>query len=256
MLASKKTVQFHSHFVGRIRYIGIIECREDPFMAIANKDRWITPEEYLALEERAKVKHEYVDGRIYAMTGSTRRHNVITNNIYALLRAHLKGGPCQAYNMDIKVHVDVANRYYYPDVVVACDTAGDDSIMTSEPVLVAEVLSPSTSGTDRREKALAYRQLPSLQEYLVVHHRKKLVEMYRKTKSGEWEILQFKNKDEIVLLSMSDKPLKTRIIAFYEDTDIEHQPDLQVKEELAEYDVWACEDDDEIDEPVDEELDD
>src|SRR5438067_235338 len=81
---------------------------------------YLSVDEYLAMEERSQIKHEYVDGLTFAMSGATDRHNVITANIYTALRSHLRGSSCRARLLDMKVHVKAANSLYYPDVLVAC----------------------------------------------------------------------------------------------------------------------------------------
>ncbi len=126
----------------------------------------LTVEEYLASEELASVRHEYVSGRTFAMTGGSKRHNTISLNIAATMRNLLKGSGCKVFIADVKVRANAANSFYYPDVMVVCGTAGNDEFYTESPTLIFEVLSKSTAGVDRREKLVAYQQIPSLQSYL------------------------------------------------------------------------------------------
>lgn len=139
-------------------------------------DRRLSVEAYLRREARAQVRHEYVAGHVYAMTGATARHIKITLNVATHLRA-AAGGPCQVFVNDMKVRVD-DDTVYYPDVVVVCSRVDDDAVCVSDPCLVVEVTSPSTRATDRREKLLGYGRLASLQAYLIVDHRRRRVEWY------------------------------------------------------------------------------
>ena len=117
-------------------------------MTSVKDEKWLSIEEYLALEEKSQIQHEYVDGRLFAMTGGTQRHATLSSNIWRMLSDHLKGSPCRAYSHNLKVQAD--ERVYYPDVVVTCAKRDDDSLFAQEPVLIVEVLSPSTGSTDRR----------------------------------------------------------------------------------------------------------
>ena len=140
-------------------------------MATDPKPRF-TPDEYLALERRSESKNEYLDGEIYAMTGASRRHNLITGNILAALHAQLrKNGGCEVYSHDMRVRVPATDLYTYPDVVVACgEPRFEDSELDTllNPVLIVEVLSKSTEDYDRGTKFAHYRTIPSMAEYLVV----------------------------------------------------------------------------------------
>ena len=126
----------------------------------------MTPQEYLDWESTQQEKHEYVGGQIYAMTGARLNHNRIALNAVTSLRQALRGRPCEAFMSDVKLQIDAAQAFYYPDVFVTCSAAdAADPLIKREPVLVVEVLSPSTAAYDRGEKFDAYRLLPTLQEY-------------------------------------------------------------------------------------------
>ena len=141
-------------------------------MPAAKNPKRMTVEEYLSFEEKSQTKHEYVDGFVFAMTGASARHNIISGNVFSLLRAHVKGSQCRAFIMDMKARVEISNCFYYPDVIVSCGKLNDEAVVAPDPVLIVEVLSPSTASVDRREKLLAYQQVPSLREYMVVHQRR------------------------------------------------------------------------------------
>ncbi|HHJ38996.1 MAG: hypothetical protein AXA67_10970 [Methylothermaceae bacteria B42] len=150
----------------------------------------ISVEDYLAGEEHSDIRHEYVAGQVFAMVGGTLGHNQLAMNLTFLLRNHLHGRPCSVYMSDVKVRIDAADAFYYPDVVVSCETAEPKDVFLTEPVLVIEVLSPSTENTDRREKLLNYQKLPGLKEYVLVSPDAIQVEIYRRSGDllGEVEI--------------------------------------------------------------------
>lgn len=144
----------------------------------------LTVEEYLELEETATVKHEYVAGTIHAMVGATKRHNRIALNIATRLIGAARGGSCRVYAMDVKVRAE--NVFYYPDAMVACDPENDDPLVEEAPCLIVEVASPSTQSTDRREKLLNYRKIPSLQAYLIVDQDRRWIERHWRGDDGDW----------------------------------------------------------------------
>jgi Uma2 family endonuclease len=146
----------------------------------------MSPEEYLAFEARSKVKHEYVDGFVYAMSGTTRRHNRILMNVAFRLRTAAGGGPCQVFVNDLKVRAD-ETKFYYPDVGVVCTPEEDDeALVIPDPCLLVEVTSPSTRATDYRDKLAAYRRIPTLGAYLIASHTERLVDRYWRDAEGVW----------------------------------------------------------------------
>ena len=182
----------------------------------------ISEEEYLAFEAQSPARHEYVAGSIYAMTGASLRHNVITLNFASLLRAHVRGSPCRTFMNDAKLRIAKTGAYYYPDVMVTCDPrvlcVDTTSSVVDAPRLIVEVLSASTEGTDRREKMQAYRTLPSLQEYVLVSQENPLIEIHRRTGDIGWEIVTLSPGDPVelnILEFVSD------VAAIYEESGIE-----------------------------------
>jgi Uma2 family endonuclease len=138
--------------------------------------------EYLQLEEAATIKHEYVAGVIYALAGATQRHNRIVGNIFAQLWQKTQGSPCRVFASDMKVKIG-DEAVYYPDVVVTC-SAEPHPLYLERPCLIVEVLSPSTEGTDRREKLLNYQKLANLQAYLLVDSESRRAEGYYRDQGG------------------------------------------------------------------------
>ena len=155
----------------------------------------LSEDEYLRLEARSPVRHEYLNGEVFAMTGGTLRHNAIALNIASALRLHLRSTSCRAFLNDVRVRVKSPNAYYYPDVLVSCgpgmQSLDAEASTIVDPVLLIEVLSITTEATDRREKLLAYRTLPSLSEYALVSQDKARVEIHRRRGDIGWELVEY-----------------------------------------------------------------
>lgn len=156
-------------------------------MTHSERQPHLSVEDYLVAERESPIKHEYADGRIFAMTGASRNHNMIALNFATAVRAIARAGGCQLYIADLKVRSDKV--YYYPDVVVDCGEHGGDAYVLEHPCLVVEVLSPSTEAIDRGEKFLNYRKLNSLQGYLLVSQSRRQVELYRRVGASDvWQL--------------------------------------------------------------------
>lgn len=166
--------------------------------------RSLTEAEYLAFEETASVRHEYLAGEAYAMAGGSLRHNRIALNTASLLLARLSGRPCQVFLSDVKLRVARDSAYYYPDVMATCapQAVADQSLVVTEAVLVVEVLSPATETIDRREKLAAYRRLPSLQEYALIAQDSQQVEIYRRQRDGDWLYIAYARGDPVEFASL------------------------------------------------------
>jgi Uma2 family endonuclease len=134
-------------------------------IAIPDKER-MSPAEYLLWEAQQQVKHEYMDGHAYAMTGGTLAHSIIGGNLFTLLKNHLRSGSCTAFNSDAKVLASGNGPFFYPDVSVTCDAQDIQAIdFIQKPCLIAEVLSPGTQGFDRGDKFMYYRRINSANIY-------------------------------------------------------------------------------------------
>ena len=161
-----------------------------------------TPQEYLALERRSNVRHEFVDGELYAMAGASRGHNLISGNLYLGLRTQLRGRPCEVYMSDMRVWVDETGLYTYPDLVVSCGEPKfqDDEFDTLlNPTLIIEILSPTTRSYDRGRKFAHYRRLASLREYVLVAQDQALVQIHRRH-DEEWTSTELSRRHEILHL--------------------------------------------------------
>jgi Uma2 family endonuclease len=145
----------------------------------------LTLEEYLAFEEQSPLRHEYVAGEVFAMTGGTTRHNLIVQNLSRSLHGSARRRGCRVFAEGVKLRA-ASDRIYYPDILVACGKAADVDQIVEVPTLVVEVTSPSSRATDRREKLDAYQKLSSLRAYLIVEQRHRRVLMYVRGPDEAW----------------------------------------------------------------------
>lgn len=184
-------------------------------MPLAQTAVTFSPLDYIEWEKSNSIKHEYLDGEVFAMAGGSDRHVTAALNIAAILRNHVRGGPCRTYMADMKVRVEAANAFFYPDVMVSCDARDvSDEYFKSHPTLIVEVLSPSTTAFDRGKKFAAYRTLESLQEYALVDTDSICVEIFRRDADGHWVLYPYAANEEVELQSVG---LKMPIDAIYED---------------------------------------
>jgi Uma2 family endonuclease len=147
----------------------------------------MSAEDFLAWDAHETIKHEFVRGEVFAMAGAEEGHVTASLNVAMALRTHLAGTACRTFMADMKLRVEPADCFFYPDVMVTC-SANDaaDLKIKREPCLVVEVLSASTAGYDRGDKFAAYRLLPTLQEYLLVDPESRRCDLYRKGDDGLW----------------------------------------------------------------------
>ena len=179
---------------------------------------YLTPEEYLQLEETSPIKHEYIDGQAYAMAGTTDTHNTIALNLASLIRNHLRGTDCRVYFADIKAKIEKRNRFYYPDLLVTCDPKDrETSTYKRFPKLIIEILSDSTEAFDRGDKFNDYQTLDSLQEYVLVDSKQQRVEIYQRDTAGRWFYQSHTPITQNIPLQSID--LNLDFIALYEDVE-------------------------------------
>lgn len=163
---------------------------------VASPEIYITPEEYLQMEEQSAIKHKYIDGYIYAMAGATDPHVTIAGNLFALLRNHVRGSGCRVYIADMKARIESLNRFYYPDVMVTCDQRDKETPTYKRfPCLIVEVLSDSTEAFDRGDKFADYQVLESLKEYVLINTKRQRIDCFRRNDQGLW-VLQFYTEKE------------------------------------------------------------
>jgi Uma2 family endonuclease len=180
---------------------------------IAILDRfYMNPDEYLEWEARQELKHEYIDGEVYAMTGGTIPHNAIAINLIAALRPHVRDSGCRVLGSDAKVRITEKGPFLYSDVLVTCDERDKQAIQAIEfPTLIIEVLSPETEAYDRGHKFSQYRRLSSLQEYVLINSDRIGADIFRLNERGKWELTPYTIDDEIELIGIGFKCS----IAFY-----------------------------------------
>lgn len=167
----------------------------------AEKLDYITVEDYLAGEEISEIKHEYVEGLVYAMAGAKVNHNRIVRNVSASLWEHLRNQPCEPLSGDMLVKT-LGKRFRYPDVVVICeDDPSEDERFRESPILIIEVLSKSTRKKDKGEKRLEYLAIPSLLEYVLIEQDFAEVEVQRR--SAGWQSSYYFLGDEVTLESVN-----------------------------------------------------
>ena len=159
-------------------------------MNLAMKRNQIDVADYLAGEEAATQRHEYVAGEVYAMGGASVRHNTIAGNVFTALHRHLRGGPCRVFMSDVKLRVRLGRdeNYYYPDIMAACRAEDRASHYREHPSLLVEVLSSSTQRIDKYEKFFVYNQIESLQSYILLAQDFAEATVYRR--DLDWAPLQ------------------------------------------------------------------
>lgn len=183
--------------------------------------QYMTVEEYLKFDADASAKHEYVRGHVFAMSGSTEAHNVICSNLVAAIHGSLRGTGCRVFSTDMRVRIETANCFYYPDVVVTCEPYDGRSVFKKAPRLIVEVLSPSTKHVDSREKLVAYKELPSLAQYVIVHQNRVKIEVHTRVSATSWESVFLAGRsDELALQALLEKPLSVSLDLVYEGVEI------------------------------------
>lgn len=164
----------------------------------------ITPEEYLAFERGSDTRHEYYAGVIVAMAGGTARHNRIAGSTYVSMYNQLRGRNCNIYPSDMRVKAISTNIYSYPDVTVTCgdeqfEDSREDSLLN--PVVIIEVLSPSTEKFDRGKKFQSYRTIPSLREYILIAQDDYHIERFVRYGENTWLLSEATGKDAYIEIS-------------------------------------------------------
>jgi Uma2 family endonuclease len=184
-------------------------------------------EDYLAAERAGcDVKHEYVNGEVFAMTGASFNHNLIVLNLGSELRAGLKGRACHVLPSDMRVRIEAANAGKYPDLVALCEVPrfhDDRQDVLLNPALIVEVLSTSTEAYDRGGKFATYRRLPSLEEYVLVSQHQPLVEVFTRQPDGRWVLSETEGLDaEVIFASLGCRVAMREI---YDKVDFEQASD-------------------------------
>lgn len=178
-----------------------------------------TVEEYFALEEASELRHEFFEGEVFAMAGESQAHNLIAGNLYMGLRQALRGRSCRVFMETVQLTLQPGRHYVYPDVQVTCSPQDVQHARRIEnPVLLIEVLSPSTGYYDRGNKFKKYKALPSLQHYLLVSQSRWLLEWYRRTPANEWtHTVLTEAEEELVIPELN---FRITLAQVYEETAV------------------------------------
>ena len=163
----------------------------------------ISKEDYLLYERAADTKHEYFQGEIFAMSGASFKHNRISTNAIFSLRSSLKGKNCFPYGSDLRIHIPENSLFTYPDISVICgeiESTDDKFDTATNPKVIFEILSPSTKNYDKGGKFSLYRQIYSLQDYILIDSESVMVEKFSKNDDGSWTLHEFKNINDSFLI--------------------------------------------------------
>lgn len=181
----------------------------------------LTPEEYLARERRAEFRSEYFHGEMFAMAGASQEHCLIKDNLAGETRNQLKGTKCRVVTSDLRVKIQATGLYTYPDVVIYCDEPrfedGEFDTLLNPRTLI-EVLSDSTEKYDRGRKFAHYRQIPSLQEYILVAQDEVLMERHVRQSDGSWHITYF--SDLTGTFEFASIPARVPLAEIYRNVDL------------------------------------
>jgi Uma2 family endonuclease len=178
----------------------------------------LTPDEYLQQEAQSREKHEYRDGEVYAMAGATDEHVTIAGNLFAELRQFLRGSGCRVYITDMKTRIESINRFFYPDVMVTFDPRDQETAGHKRfPKLIVEVLSDSTEAYDRGDKFADYRQLESLQEYVLVSAKRQRVDCFRRGQKGLWMLQAYGEQPDDRTFTLESIGFTGELATLYED---------------------------------------
>ncbi len=184
-------------------------------MTFSQAHPYLLPEEYLEGEKVSLIKHEYIQGRIYAMAGASDAHVTITANLLTLLRNHIRGSGCRVYVADMKARIESLNIFYYPDIMVTCDPRDtDNEYFKRYPCLIIEVFSSSTEAFDRGDKFSDYQELDTLQEYVLISQNRQRIDCFRRNAKGRWELYSYRLNQELQLTTLN---FTCSLAAVYED---------------------------------------
>ncbi len=182
----------------------------------------VSVEDYLEGERDSQLRHEYVEGHVYAMAGASADHNRIAGNIFSFLHSALRGKPCEPFINDMKAKIppQLASAFYYPDVLVACDPTDKEKYYREHPVVIVEVLSPETRRTDEREKAIAYRLVSTVKVYLLVEQdRLRITVLNRAANDWHREVVE----DRTTVLKLDCLGVEIPLERIYERTAVARQ---------------------------------
>lgn len=181
--------------VEQARYRAFHVREAQPEYVSEEEPLFMTWEEYLAFEEQSPYRHEYVNGTVYAMSGASLTHNEITQELVVAFRSHLRGSPCRPFFLDAKLEIRAGRDkfMYYPDAMVSCRPEDRTEQVVRNPKLVVEVLSKSTQHIDRREKAMTYQRVDSIEEYVLIAQKEPKIIVFRR--ADDWRPMLYSAMD-------------------------------------------------------------
>ena len=188
----------------------------------ALKYNYISPEEYLEAERAALEKHEYSQGEIFAMSGASLKHNKIFSNLFRDIAFKIKGKGCRPYGSNLRIHIPKNTLFTYPDISIICgepDLTDDKFDTATNPSVIIELLSKSTRNYDKGEKFTLYRDIDSLQEYILVDTEKVYVEKHIRNADNSWQITEYKTLDSSFIITTFSLSFLLKDI--YEDLSFE-----------------------------------
>lgn len=188
----------------------------------APKYNYVSQEEYLEMERTSEMKHEYYKGEVFAMSGASLRHNIITKNLNTLILPFLKRKKCDMFGSDLRIHIPENTLYTYPDLTIVCDKPElsdekEDSIIN--PSAILEILSKSTKNYDRGNKFNLYRSIDTLKEYILIDSTEISVEIFTKQDDKKWNLTEFKQLSDSFVISTIG--LTLQLTDVYEEVNIE-----------------------------------
>jgi Uma2 family endonuclease len=177
----------------------------------------ITEKEYLETERLALEKHEYYKGEIFAMSGASIAHNKIFSNTFLEIGTKLKGKKCQPFGSDLRIHIPKNTLFTYPDISIVCgetETTDDKFDTITNPSVIIEILSPSTRNYDKGEKFTLYREIDSLQEYILIDSERIMVEKFIRNSDNSWQLTEYKSID--LSFSITTVAIEMPLLDIYE----------------------------------------
>jgi Uma2 family endonuclease len=197
-------------------------------MSAVPKPQKLTVAEYLAVEKAAEFKSEFYRGEMFAMAGASREHNRVTENLVVELGRRFLGGPCQTFSRDLRVRVDPAGLYTYPDLIIVCDPpqyAAEDRDTLVNPQVIVEVLSPSTERYDRGDKYAMYQGQPTIREVLLVSQDRVRVERFVRNPDETWTQTVF--ADPAGEFALATVPVRVPLADVYRGVELPEHPPLR-----------------------------
>ena len=195
-----------------------MEVREP---AVAYSKKFYTIEEYLELENASLEKHEYYQGEIFAMAGAKLQHNMITDNLLEHLKSKLRGKSCRPFGSNLRIYIEKNSLFTYPDLSIVCKpvlSRNNDEMNVLNPIVIVEVLSPSTKSYDRGDKFKLYRDIPTLKEYILIDSAIVNVESFYINEHGQLELTEYKKLSDMLFIRSVNILVELRDI--YEDTNV------------------------------------